>query len=805
MPVERIDLGLDALMPKRFVDRTELQDIVSFSISKLLNCDNYHEIIAIYGIGGIGKSRFLTEVRRSFPQWAELIYVTLELDCDDVFHSLICIRRKILHTCYLFDYALAMLLDNCVVEKVSDEFMNHLRTNWGADLITFFQGLSPIPMPGVNDGIDVLRRLIDTAIKAKTKFLYQDTIRQLEILSNTSPKKLFEILPRLLGNDLGRIANGNKLIVVLDACNGCRTWLSALLSEAKSGVFILTSREQMFLDSLNIKTYHMQEIPVEEAERYLKAYITNEQHQSILIPRLISMTECIPIYLDLAVSTYLRCESKSEQDLIANLSFENKDELVRAFLDHLPDEQQSIILVLAVVEVFDVNIFEYLVSDLNLSASKLSYHELCKISLVDSLNTNCDLKTFHNIFCKNVSKILPKSKKYRIFQSYLMFLSHRGLYIYPNERLRTYFLNILNLIVDNGFELTVRENEEILDLFFALSDERIEFSFPNISPDTVNGTLFTFLFAVTVFHSDSSLCLAKLNSIRSSSSLLGKHVNSYYAVQYYSMGIEGQYSKVKRKLVAICDSLPQDSIMDWYYGKLKIYLADCMMLAGDFRNSIFHFDEYYNEIEPYANLKENDIFEIQKQKGHCYRFNFAIDEALNIYSHLYRKYANNAVMKSYCLTCLCETNCFFNPQYVIGNQKRCIDAVKAVGQERSRAKIYYALGIAYTVVHDFTNAYRYIRESIKLNEKCHYPAGKLFALISKSYFHYARDGYVPKRLVIEITELTKRLGVYEYLLVPLYLILQEENNLLRLEETYCWLDWEKTREKCKKFIDSLSS
>ena len=93
MPVERIDLGLDALMPKRFVDRTELQDIVSFSISKLLNCDNYHEIIAIYGIGGIGKSRFLTEVRRSFPQWAELIYVTLELDCDDVFHSLICILR----------------------------------------------------------------------------------------------------------------------------------------------------------------------------------------------------------------------------------------------------------------------------------------------------------------------------------------------------------------------------------------------------------------------------------------------------------------------------------------------------------------------------------------------------------------------------------------------------------------------------------------------------------------------------------------------------------------------------------------
>ena len=804
-----LKLELDALMPKRFVDRDDLRNTITCSIEALLEDDNYHEIIAIYGMGGIGKSRFLNEIKDSFSYTTllktELIYATLELDNDNDFHSLLCIRRKITHTCYLFDYAFAMLLDRCLIEKVSDDFLNHLRTNWLTDLITLLQGVAPTPLPSLNDGINVLTQLINKAIKTGTKLLYGDTIRKLESLSNTSPKKLLSLLPALLGCDFYRMASNKKLVVILDACNGCETWLDRLLGEVKAGLFILTSREQLHFSHANVKPYHMQEIPAPEARRYLESYINDERYRSILIPQLVLVTECIPIYLDLAVSTYLRCEKGSLRNLINELSINNKDALVKAFIDHLPNEQQEVILVLAVVGVFDANVFEHLVSDLNLSVSKLSYHELCKISLVDGLNANCGLKTFHNIFCRNVSKIVSQVEKRRIFQSYLLFLSNRGLHMYPNEVLRTYFINILSVVMDNSFELTVQENEKILDLFFALRDQRIELIFPDTSQGTINNTLFTFLTAVKTLHSDVAICVAALNTIHASMNLLGKHQNSYYAIQYYSMCIEGQYSKAKHKLSTICGTLAPDSIADWYYGKLKIYFADCLMLTGDFREAIINFDEYYGEIESYASIKENDIFEIQKQKGHCYRFNFLLDKALRIYSDLYNKYASNLVMKSYCLTCLCETKCFFDPQYVIAHHQECLAAVKSAGQERSRAKIYYSLGISYTVTRDFPNALHYIRESIKLNGQCHYPAGKLFALIAKSYYYYAKSSYVPKTLLQDIVKLSEQLEVYEYLLLPVYLMRGEEKQILRLKETYHWLDWEQTQKNYKEFINSLSN
>ena len=809
MPANELSFELDALLPKKFVDREELQKSISRSVKALLEKDNYHEVIAIFGMGGIGKSRFLNEVKESIVQSTlqkiEFIYATLELDNDSTLHSLLCIRRKISHPCYLFDYALTILLDRCIIEKISDDFLFHLQTNWVTDLVTLIQGTFPIPLPSLNDGVKVLTQLINKAIEVDTKSLYKGIVQQLETLSDTSPKKLLNLLPVLLGCDLHRTGTSRKLIVILDACNGCEGWINILLSKAKAGLFILTSREQMHLTGSDVKSYHMQEIPAAEAIRYLESYIGDARYRLRLIPQLVSVTECIPIYLDLAVSTYLYCKEQSPQNLIKSLSFNDKNALVEAFLGHLPHQQQEAILVLAIVGVFDVNVFEHLVSDLNLSASKLRYHELCRISLVDSLNTNCGLKTFHNIFRRSVSKIVSDEEKRKIFRSYLSFLSHRGPYKYANETLRTYFVNILDMAVENRFELTIQENEEILDLFFALRDQRVQLSFPNASKSAINNILLTFLSAVATLHSDVAGCLSKLDSIRSSAHLLGKHQNSYHAVRYYSMSIKGQYRKVKQKLAVICDALSSDAVMDWYYGKLKIYFADCLMLTGDFKEAITRFDEYYEEVEAYANIKENDLFEVQKQKGHCYRFNFLLDKAAKTYLDLYRRYATNTMMKSYCLTCLCEVKCFFDPQYVIDHHQESLMAAKAAGQERSRAKIFYSLGISYTVKRDFPNALHYIRESVKLNEQCNYPAGKMFAYIAKSYYCYTKTGRVPNSLLQDIVELSKQLEVYGYLLLPVYLMRGEEKEILQLKDAYSWLDWKQTRKNYEEFITTLAN
>lgn len=805
------EFELDALMPKKFVDREDLLDEITKSLHILQSESDFFEIFAIFGMGGIGKSRFLAELKyyiyHNFSKKIELIYVALEVDNDNSFHSLLRIRKSISQSCYLFDYALIALMDSCLVEKINEEFLSSIRTNLTTNLISLVQDTIPIPLPSLDSIVETLNTIITKLKKAYTKEKYWDFILKLEQLVNASPKKLLNSLPSLLGYDLGRIARSRKMVVILDSCcnnnNGC-DWLNVLLSQVNNGLYILTSRERLALNRSNIKEYRMQEIPAPEAKKYLEEYI-DERHQASLIPQLILSTECIPIYLDLAVSIYLRCKDSSQPTVIDQLSFSSKEEIVRNFLDHLPDKQQEVILALAVVGVFDSNIFNHLISDLNFPISQLDYYEICRISLVDNLNIDCDLKTFHNIFQRNICKILPQEIKYKIFQSYLSFLSQRGIFLYPNEILRIYFLNVLRLVADNKFKLTIGENERILDLFFTLRDQRVEYTFAEESLGAANRVLSHFFTAVALLHSDVTACLSKLAAIKKDLFLIGKHKYSYDAIKYYSWCIIGQYNRAKSKFADVCNDLHGDVVTDWYYGKLKIYYADCLMLTGDFRDAIIRFDDYYDEIEHYANVKENDIFEIKKQKGHCYRLNFLLEKASAFYSELFDTFAGTSVMKSYAMTSLCEAKCFFSPQYVIDHYQESLKTARGVGQTRSCAKIYYSAGIAYTVKRDFSKAREFIRKSIKLNERCNYPAGKLFALIAKCYYFYAKNGNIPQMLVAEAEKLSAQLQVYGYLLLPIYIMQQNNEKIIALKEKYQWLDWEQTEMKYNQFIQSLSN
>ena len=802
-----LELALDALMPKKFVDRDALTEMAQKSLTCLINNSSYFDVISISGMGGIGKSRFLHEFMRpldAMPK-VKLIYASLEVDHDDTFHTLLRIRKSICQSCYLFDYALIVLAESYLVEKINDDFLNALKKSLTSHLLSMGQGLISVPSIGMDSAIETLNMLINSFKITYAEEKNWEIVQRLKRLYEYSPKQLFELLPALLGFDLEKIAESRRLVVILDSCDSQgydSTWLNRLLDQTSNGLFILTSREHLQLKTPFAHFYHMQEIPEEEAEKYLKCYIA-PQHQAAVIPQLISSTECIPIYLDLAVSTYLRWKHDPHYDIIESFCFDDKQKIVQAFLDHLPDKQQETILTLAVVCIFDNHVFNHLVSDLNLPVSKLDYHNICNISMIDNLNLDCDLKTFHNIIHRNISKTVLPEIKYVTFQSYLSFVSQRGIFLYPNEVLRVYFLNILHLVFENQFTLRIQETEQVLDLYFALQDQRVECAITDRALDNPNWVLLTFLSAASLLHSDVKGCLSKLGEIKTSIDLLGKHRNSFYVIKYYSLSIAGKYQQIKPQIARTCAELQDNMIADWYYGKLKIYFADYLMLTGDFCEAIARFDEYQNEIAGYAEIKENDIFESQKQKGHCYRLNFLLDSAAGIYAQLEDTYAAIPFRKSYSQTCLCETKCYFDPEYVIAHYHRSLQIAKEVGQERSRAKIYYSLGIAYTVKHEFEKARSSIRESIRINEQCDYPAGKLFALIAKCYYCYASSGSVPKRLVAEAETLSAKLHVYEYLLLPVYMMQQDTKKIASLQGKYQWLDWEQTLENYSAFIRSL--
>lgn len=797
------DSDFAMLKPKMFVDREELKEIISRAVIALQGQEAWHQIIAVYGMGGIGKSRFLHELNlilgENNPQSLEIIHATMELENDNTLHSLLSIRKNVKQTCYLFDYALTVLQDSCLIEVFNSEYQNQIKHNLAHDIISLVQDTIPIPMPGLGDAIDVINALVQKAKYAGVKLQNRGMLQALKALSDAGPKRLQALLPTLLGRDLNSIAMNTKLVVFLDACDGGESWLRGMLRQISSGVFVLMSRERLDLSDIQVNSYHMQEIPVDEAKQYLENYI-EPKDQADLIPAFLEATERIPIYMELAVNAYLQCKDKNPNNLAQYLSFQTKEELTQHFLDHLPCELQEVLLTLAAVGIFDRRIFEHFVDDLNLQISKLKYDDLCQISLITQNGEVCEL---HNIFCRNVLKLISGNTKYRVFQSYLSYLAKRGILQYSNELVWVYFTNILNLTAQNGFNLSITENEEVLDMFFALRDQRFECEFVH-GQGSNNKVLLTFISAASKLHSDVSACLELLGNIRSDIDLLGKHKNSYHAIRCYSLSIKGQYQRAMRGLKQINSKMMPGQIMDWYYGKIKIYLADCLMLTGKFQDAYMQFDDYMEAIEPYTKIKGNDIFEAKKQKGHCLRFNFLLDEASAAYSELYAQFGHDSVTKSYCLTCLCETKCYFEPDYVISHFQTAVEQAKKAGQERSRAKIYCSLGIAYTVKRNFAKALQYIRESAKLYKKCHYSAGEFFAHLAKCYYYYAKGGSVSSERIKKAEAYASQLDVYGYLLLPLYLMKKDKSKVALLAEKYQWLRWTQTVNGYTAFFECLA-
>lgn len=120
-----------------FVDRDELFDTVKREYYHMKYEPNYYKVLSIYGMGGIGKSRLLTEIEtminQSFSDDSQMVvlYLSLEiLDSSNYLNALIQLRKQISCACPLFDYALLTYWDRTQITKLDDDFVKTLRNQW---------------------------------------------------------------------------------------------------------------------------------------------------------------------------------------------------------------------------------------------------------------------------------------------------------------------------------------------------------------------------------------------------------------------------------------------------------------------------------------------------------------------------------------------------------------------------------------------------------------------------------------------------------------------------------------------------
>ncbi len=803
------------LHEETFIDRTEIRNILEKYYS-LFNIDgtNMFKVFYIYGFGGMGKTCLIKYLKKEFLSTIPsnlIIHISFEIqENNQILYSLIKIRKAFNHPCPVFDYAILYYWNLERIERLNDEFVKLLKgdifsayTDVGITIASSLFEFIALSFGDVQNIINDLHMKIQN-LRIKTAIH--------EILQMDS-NEICENLPLFLARDIKDYMHKNAInyIFLIDSFqqsipySESEEWLLSFISELQRGLFIITGREKILwkVHSYKIEKLHLDIYPEKEARDFLGRIIPDSRYD--ILDTIISTSGCIPIYVSLAFDLYKQEQDISTDDLIKKSKFNDRKSLVRHFINHLNPNWQEIIIYLAVVKIFNNDIFEYLIDDLNLSCSKLDFEEIVNVSLFKYIENSNGLYKLHNVISSNAVYILKPNVINKIFNSYLVYISKRSIYknLINNdlESIITLFKNIIDICIDNSYSINYSKKilENIIDLFLVISDTRAAFPIPKPSlsyASEINDVLY-FMNAIADEKVNTNDTLYKLKQVKNPS-LFGKHVISYNIVLKYQESLIGNYMPFKDYLENVKRTFTEFDQTEWFYLKTFIYLADYYMMEGDFVKAYGYLENLRDALSLDIYHTDN-YFLLERSIGHIYRFNYDFEKASEKYKNLLERYNDSPSLKVYLLVNLCETKCYIHPHYVIEHFSEAMRYVEQFQNLKNKAKLYYSRGIAYILLRKYTLAMEDINMSIQINQKDGYSSGKLFAYQAKAFCEYGENGSISNQTMKDINKLIQELNVYKFLLYPLCLI---QGNMQKMDKIK-WIDSEITEKNCKEFIKRL--
>lgn len=795
-----------------FVDRDEIINLFKDEYKKLKADPEYFKVISIYGIGGIGKSYLiekLLEIPRNDDFDSRIITINMDImHSADIFDNLVKVRKQIEVSCLYFDYSLILLWDIYKIEKLDEDFMRRIKGNFLNALNMVDSGLSFIyPSVGFENILTLFRSNI--LPKLQQHLMQPEIFEEIDARFQKSPQQLYEFMPHLLGLDLANLAKKHRLIAFFDSYERYLIdhddWLKELIGSVEYGLFLVASREKLeWSDNKEeLYPYKLEELPTTQAELILKSNLSPIHYK--LIETIINKTQCVPLFIELAINIYKRISAENPNDISTEFwMIKEKSDFIKRFLYHLSKADQEIVMVLSVVRIFNTDIFEWIIRDLNLNCSVLKYYDICKLCLINMLKEDDQFLKLHDVFTANAIKFISDSKKQRILQSYISYIGRRGLAILSQKQLSILFRNLLSLSFEIDF--TISDTEYLCDIFFVLYENNCSPELYEWVAKTPSGTLSAFRKFVEIIY------IEKIDAKKSyelalnfnTSYLLGKHRKSFDLIKNYAHAISGNYEEFSLATEKMFYELNSSDIMCWYYGKTKIYYADHLMLHGKFVHALNIFEEYAFELEEFPR-KMGDYFEVKKQSAHCRRFNMLLDEAASIYQRLANEFVNNKGLLVYVLTNLCETNCYFHPDIVFNIAPDAINLSEYLNRPKEKAKIYYSLAIANLHNRNYNVSKQYIDKSIGINNEANYPSGILFALMARAYLEYAQENQVSVYTQKQIKSILKQGLVYQYFELPLCIMKRDDDTLKQLEHKYQWVNFSYTVKQYKEFLSAISN
>lgn len=415
MALSRLKALVATQAVRKFTDRESAKDAFARNLREHLAGRSSLRVLGYYGVGGIGKTSLLCELRQlakgieeSAP--AGLSTICLDFDSDNIgsaADALYAFRLKWPGKCPLFEFALAQYwaaqgrsLEQIRRNAIPDDSLLFDLVEAGSSLVDVFAPAKLLKKV-YERSADFLRRYGDLS----------DRFARIEALPDSA---LAEWLPALLGEEVEQwaLASGKRLLVFVDGHERLSSderfklgklvgdeWLRELIGAAGNGLYVICGRNYLDWVDVNaewsafLEQHVLGELSVDDAQAFLLGIPIEDGR---IRDWIVSAAHGVPLYLDLCASIYLlKRQSGCE---LSERDFDGAGgRVIDRFLSCLDREQAEAVRALSGVELFDKRLFGEIAKALNIGIPVTLFEEFCAASYAEFAQRPVAIAKIHDI------------------------------------------------------------------------------------------------------------------------------------------------------------------------------------------------------------------------------------------------------------------------------------------------------------------------------------------------------------------------------------------------------------------------
>lgn len=808
-----------------FTDRENAREAFWYNASSVLSGFIRFRVLTYYGVGGIGKTALLKEIRSDLDSHhhelaATPTIIVIDLDSTQITSAadaLFAFRRQWNGKCPLFEYALAKYwalqgrtIDDIRKQRLPEDSLLFDITEAAGDLADIF---TPA-------------RLVRKLISHSADFLQRHgkLASKFEEIDAFSEDELVIRLPVFLGEEVSRWyqKNDQRLMVFVDAHERLTTdsrfrlgklggdeWLRELVAISGVGLWIIAGRNYIRWAEENaewdefLEQHSLGALSDGDAEGFLRSIPI---HEPTIRLQIIASSRGVPLYLDLCASIYVL--RKESGQTVAPENFDSADrDVVRRFLDQLDREESAAVCCLSALSAFDKPLFAGILKELNIALPVLSFADFCKGSYAEPISLEDGTYKIHDVIRGHLSDEIEVDDQLSILNTILaqarQSLSGGG---YHRTRWLLRTATELTVVLTRRYPPLSREIvDEELDIALNLIDAGFAdeiLAYKDRFMETGNAAVS----AAGMFLEAHALrrrgrlqdALAAYVSLTRTVAALPSHGLRVAYHHAHVRHLLGDYGGAFDAYTRISAEKAKNRFEQQASNMALRQVGDIHLLHGRFTIALDLFQKCLN-------LNPSDWLwhaETARFVGHCYRFNFLFRMAEEMYIRIAKEAASTRAHGMYgkALTNLAETRCWYDYQQALSDADQAIKVNDEVGNLLEVGKAYAARAIACCFDGNHSDGIRSAEKALAIQKDIGYRAGEAFALAALCLIHAASgEKGESETNIVKLEQLTAGLGVYRFIGSLVRAITTEISTDLR-RSNFEWIsiaDTEKEIERIK--------